>query len=323
MGTPLGALPLSWQAMSRRLITIAAVAAGAVFLASCSPPVAPAGALPVGMRTAPVPPVDANAYVYLRPPGNARFSNETLGVDGLTLESADVLLGGGSDGVAARFITSAGGDEHAPAVGIEGWIDSSPTSLRFGPDTPWGAEVRTAWRQQPERTFAEQFPAAWADLQAMPENPPAEPIAAGFVRNFGTLLEDLIGEARVSVPNLADGLSLVRINRVVFTAYSDDFARLPDHVEPSLLQDLNVSILAVAESTYPSAVVGQVFDGFVSSLGLAPVTIAGATAHQRNLADAVHVVVLRDGATLFFAIGATQGQATALIEAVVVGRDGG
>ena len=261
--------------------------------------------------------MDANAYVYIRPPGNATFSSEPLGVDGLALASAEVVLGEGSDGVAARFSTSVRGEAGASSEDTDRWIDADSTSLRFGPVSPWGQKVRDAWGQQPTKSFARQFADTWADLLAMPESPPAQPIAAGFVRNFGPLLENLIGKIGVTVPNLADGLSLVRVSRVSFVAYADDFQHLPASVGPSVLRDLDVSVLAVAESSYPRAVVAQVFDGFVSALGLKRMSIADHAAHHRRLSDDIHVVVLRDDATLFFAIAATQEQAIALIEAVV------
>lgn len=271
----------------------------------------------MGMRGAPVPSVDANAYIYIRPSGNATFSSEALGVENLTLESADVLLADDSKGVAARFSTSGLSDAAPRAERVDGWIDADPGSFRFGPASPWGVRVRIAWRQQPSNAFAKQFPEAWKDLVRMPEDPPSPAIAAGFVRNFGPLVEHLIGEADVAVPSLADALSLVRVNRISFVAYADELRILPESVGPSVLRDLDVSILAIADSSYPSAVVGQVFDGFVSGLGLKRISIAGHIAHHRELSDDIHVVVVREGATLFFAIAATTKHAIALIETVV------
>ncbi|MDA0797348.1 MAG: hypothetical protein O2826_00060 [Chloroflexi bacterium] len=305
--------------MSRRLLII--VGTIAVLLVACAPPEAPPGALPLGMREAPVPPVDAKAYVYIRPPGNVTFSSAALGVEDLTLESADVLLADDSSGVAARFSTSGRGVSGPLGELADGWIDADADSFRFGPASPWGVRVRIAWRQQPSDSFAKHFPDVWDDLLQMPGAPPTPPIGAGFVRNFGPLLEHLIGEAGVTVPNLADGLSLVRINRISFVAYADDFQHMPASVGPSVLRDLDVSILAIADSSYPSAVVGQVFDGFVSALGLKPISLGDHTAHHRALSDDISVVVVRDGATLFFAIAATNKQAMALIETVVTQRN--
>ncbi len=302
--------------MPIRLISAIAVIE-AVLLSGCVAPEAPIGALPVGMRTAPVPSVQANAYIYIRPPGNTSFSSDELAIDGLKLDSADILLANDSDSVALRFVSRMNTATNTPTNARGGWVDNDLSSLRFGPDSQWGDLVRNAWTHAPRKSFAEQFPGAWDDLQSMPSYPPAQPIAAGFVRNFGSLLERFIGEVDVAVPNLSSGLSLVRIKRISFVAYADEFSNLPERVEPSTLRDLDTSILAVAASTYPGPVVGRVFDGFASSLGLSPISVAGTIAHQRNLTNDIHVVVLRDSALLFFAIASNQERAIALIQAVI------
>ena len=309
-----------------RITSLAAGIAITVLLIACTPPDSAPGALPVGMRTAPVPSVDANAYVYFKPPGHATFSSEALGVDGLTLQSADFLLADDSDAVAARFITDPRDDESS-ADGADGdgqgrWTDADTTSLRVGPVSPWGDRVRSAWAREPSASFATRYPDIWDDLQSMPEAPPSPPIAAGFVRNFGPLLEHLIRKADITVPNLTDGLSLVRVDNIAFVAYADDFSQLPESLGPESLRDLDVSILAVADSTYPALVVGRVFDGFVSALGLSPVSIADVTAYEREVSDGIHAVVLRDGTTLFFAIAPTARDAIALIQATVTSRSG-
>jgi hypothetical protein len=248
-----------------------------------------------------------------------------LGLDGITLQSADFLLAHDSDGVAARFIIDSRGDvstlddAHDDEPG--GWTDAGTISLRFGPVSPWGDRVRAAWARQPSESFATRYPDEWGNLQSMPQAPPSPPIAAGFVRNFGPLLEHLIGKADIAVPNLTDGLSLVRVDSVAFVAYADDFDQLPESIGPGSLRDLAVSIIAVADSTYPALVVGRVFDGFVSALGLSPIPVADATAYKREVSDGVHVVVLRDGTTLFFSIAPTAKEAIALTEAIVTSRD--
>jgi hypothetical protein len=177
--------------------------------------------------------------------------------------------------------------------------------------------VREAWEQDARAPFGKQFSAAWAQLQELPADPPATPIAAGFVRNFGELIAEVIEPAGASIPSLGDGLALVRVDRMVFAVYANDLATLPNGIGPGVLANHGLSVLAVAQSTYPGAVVGQVYGGFVSALGLAPVELDGVTAHYREAAPDLHTVVLRAGATIFFAMSATRAEAEALIQAVV------
>jgi hypothetical protein len=269
------------------------------------------------MRTAPVPAVDANAYVYFNPPRDTAFSSDALGVGGLTLQSAAFLLADDSEGVAARFIIGPHGHISSQGDKPGGWIDVDSTSFRFGPASPWGGRVRAAWAQQSFESFAVRYPGVWGDLQSMPQVPPYPPIAAGFVRNFGPLLEHMIGKAGIAVPSLTEGLSLARVGNIAFVAYANDFDQLPARLEPGSLRNLDVSILAVAESSYPAFVVSRLLDEFVSALGLDLIEVATATAYQREVSDDIHAVVLRDGTSLFFAIAPTAEGAISLIETVV------
>jgi len=286
-------------------------------VAACAPADPTPGALPLSMDTARVPSVDANAYVYVSAPSALAFTSDRLGIDALAVASAEVFLMTAGREFATR-LTFADAPANPPTAPSGAWWFEDNRSLRFGPNTPWGVLVREAWEQDARRPFADQFPGAWADLQALPAEPPATPVAAGFVRNFGELIASLIAPAGASIPSLADGLALVRVDRVVFAAYATDLQTLPNGVAPGILTRHGLSVLAVAQSAYPGAVVGQVFGGFVSALGLTPVAIGEATAHARELAPDLHVVVLRTGASIYFALGAAPANAEALIRAVVL-----
>lgn len=286
-------------------------------VAACAPADPTPGALPVGMDTARVPSVDVNAYVYVNAPSALAFTSNHLGIDALAVASAEVLLMTAGREFATR-LTYADPPANPPAAPDGTWWFEDNRSLHFGPNTEWGVLVRKAWEQDARRPFADQFPGAWGDLQALPAEPPATPVAAGFVRNFDELIASLIAPAGAHIPSLADGLALVRVDRVVFAAYTSDPKTLPNGVAPGILTHHDLRVLAVAQSAYPGAVVGQVFGGFVSALGLTPVTIGEATAHARELAPDLHIVVLRMGASIYFALGAAQANAEALIRAVVL-----
>jgi len=273
------------------------------------------------MRTALVPAVNANAYVHVRSPGDLAFSSGTLGIKEFKLTSAGILLSDKSDEMAGRFVTNIYRRDAPPDVRTGLWSEASSTDFRFGPNSRWGQTVRDTWNQESSRTFAEQFPGAWRDLQSMPEHAPAPPIAAGFIRNFGQLVENLIGKAGVNVAGLASGLSLARIDRIAFVAYADDISHLTEETGPNMLRDLDVSILALADSPYPSIVVGGLFDGFASSMGFSQISIAGFSAYQHGLNDNIHVVLLHNDATLFFAIASSNRQARALINSVITTQD--
>jgi hypothetical protein len=304
---------------SRPLIITATLAAIIpTVLAACATADLMPGALPLGIADQRVPTVDTNAYIYISAPATLALTSNALSVDALAVASAEVLLMSVGREFATRLtFDESNAPEDAPSPGAGGWTVWDERNMRAGPNTPWGIRVREAWEQDARAPFGAQFPAAWAQLQELPADPPATPVASGFVRNFGGLIAEVIEPAGASIPSLGDGLALVRVDRVVFAVYANDLAVLPNGIAPGVLANHGLSVLAVAQSTYPGAVVGQVYGGFVSALGLAPVEFDGVTAHYREAAPDLHIVVLRAGATIFFAMSATRLATEALIQAVV------
>ena len=290
-----------------------------VLLASCAAPSPAPGALPPGIEQARIPPVAASAFIYVRPPNGATFSHEAMGIEGLTAESASVLLADDGRDHLARLAFAITDDlgSMAPAAPDGHWVDVLGDSLVTGPESAWGLSARAAWERQDLVTIHSRFPDAWKDLVKAPRDPPSQPIAAGFVRNFGPLIKNLIGKAGADVPGLTSNLALLRIESVSFVAYSDRLDTLPLTVEPGLLEDESLSVLAIADSAYPRAIVGWLFDRFVGTLDLADVRIDDWPARYRQVASSVHVIILRHDATLFFAIAPTRAGAEDLAGAVV------
>ena len=263
-----------------RHIPIAAVVATALALASCAGPAGGEPALPAGLEHATVPRGTVNAYVYVRPAAPFALDDDPS----RDLESLEVA---------------------AKDVGDFQW---RPTYVGTSPNVPWGPGATDQVR--------DGFPGFWDDLQLAPSHPPSPPIAAGFVRNVGELLDALIEAGGVEVPHLSNALSLVRVAEITFVAYAEEVTSLPTHAGPAVLRELDASILAIAASSYPPAVVGQVFEGFAGALGLTPIDIAERTAYARTLTPEIDLVVLRDGATLFFAVAPTRGHTEALIASI-------
>jgi hypothetical protein len=265
--------------MPRHRLTTIPLIAAALALAACAGPTNSEPALPEGLAQSTVPDTTINAFVYLRPDGPfALESDLSQELESLSIAATDL-------GNFARRLA---------------YLDAS---------------LDVAWSPLPTSTVLAEtiFSAFWTDLQLAPTDPPASPIAAGFVRNAGDLLDTLIASSGVSVPNLSDAMALVRIREITFVAYSDDITSFPTHAGSTVLRDLDTSLLAIATSAYPAAVVGQVFEGFAGALGLTPIDIDGRTAHARAFTPAIDLAVLRQGPTLYFSITPTRTQTEALI----------
>ncbi len=256
--------------------------ATALALTACAGPTEGEPALPEGLEQATVPDRPVNAYVYVRP-------NDPVALD------------------------------HDPSRELES-LAVAATDLG---DFAWrpayaDASLEAAWSSDNTITVLvqERFPSFWDDLQLAPADPPAPPFAAGFVRNVGELLDTLIASSGVAVPSLSDALALVRVGEITFVGYANDITSLPSSVGPGVLRDLDASVLAIANSSYPAPVVGQVFEGFAGALGLTPIDVSGRTAHVRALTPQIDLAVLRQGPTLYFALAPTRAQTEALIASI-------
>jgi hypothetical protein len=317
------------------LVSIALVFASLLAFAGCEDDVPATGnpALPEGIAETRLPSGEANAFIYIDPPSTAGVPAELLSSDSDTSADevdleAEGLEGlmldlGGDYAVRVRFASSGEAGSAAPRIEklvqdeAHSWTETIDRSVLTGRAAgQWGTDARESWTSGTREAVADQFPDFWAQLRRMPEEPPSPPVAAGFVRNVGDLPNRLFRAAGVEVPGLAEGLTLVRVSSIVFVAYSGGLGELPSHLGSSLLEDLNTGILAVADSSYPSLVVGQVFDSFVGALGLSEVTLEGETAYYREIDADLHLVVMRNGSALFFAVGATREYAEGLVSSV-------
>ncbi|MDA1036718.1 MAG: hypothetical protein O3B65_07575 [Chloroflexi bacterium] len=313
--------------MIRHRLTTIALIATALALAACGGTTDGKAALPEGLAqaTAPSGMINAYAYVHVSPPLTMTTEDfgdtvqtRSLGVEMIEVSVQDIGL------FAARLMFTKRDQAEAVSrleksgpgsIGMSGraWSDRTIT---FSRGTLTGDPL-TSIRWPPDAVLVrDRFPTFWDDLQLAPTEPPAPPFVAGFVRNVGELLDALIASSGVAVPNLSDALALVRVGEITFIGYADDIATLPTNVESGVLQDLDASVLAIANSNYPAAVVGQVFEGFAGALGLEPIDVDGRTAHARALPPQIDLVVLREGATLFFAIAPTRAQTIALIASI-------
>lgn len=268
--------------MPRHRLKPIALIAAALLLAACASSTDGDPALPAGLAQSTVPTASVNAYVYVRPGDPFALASN------LSQELASLAVA-------------------ATNLGDFAWRPTYPET-----------SIDVAWSPMPTATVLvrDTFDAFWDDLMLAPSEPPEPPIAAGFVRNVGDLLDTLIASSGVFVPNLSDALALVRIREITFVAYAKDIKSLPANVDPSVFRDLDASVLAIAQSTYPAAVVGQVFEGFAGAIGLTPIDIDGRTAHARALAPEIDLAVLRQGPTLYFAITPTRAQTEALIASI-------
>jgi hypothetical protein len=284
----------------------------------------------VGLAQARTANVDANAFVYVAPEPGAALGPGALSAvgDGASprVKSVELLMRDVGIDWAVRFTfadadaaSQAAGPAVAASAGADDWVDVAGAAVSTGraASTPWGTSVREAWRSGDEALVSERFPRFWEQLRLMPADPPATPVAAGFVSNVADLVDRLLASGGTSISGLSDGLGLVRVGPIAFVGYSDALGPLPGAAGPSLLRDLDASVLFVAEGGYPGFVVGRLFGAFAAGTGLVQIDIDGESAFYRQVNVDTHLVVKNYGPTLYFAASPSRARAEALMDAVI------
>ena len=295
--------------------------------------------LPDGLDSLRVAPVDANAYVYVRPqdpvtvledafpgsPATDRGGATAHAVESLEAVARDLgadqavrltfELEGSAERVFGRVM---GASDRAPGD----WASVDGRSVAIGrAGGPWGVSVRLAWQTDTRVPLAEQYADFWELLQQMPDNPPARPVAAGFVLDVSDLIDRLLAAKGIAMPGLTDGLGLMRIGPVAFVGYSDGLRSLPGGSAGAILADLDAAAIFLTESGYPGFLIGPAFDQLSRGSGLVEVDVAEDTANYREVNPDFHLMVKTFGSTFFFSVGPTRERAQALMASVIRSRE--
>ena len=200
------------------------------------------------------------------------------------------------------------------------WVHVIGSSVALGrSEGAWGDEVIDAWTSGAGAAIEKQDSGVWEALRLFPEQPPAAPVAAGFVRNVADLMDHLLDSTGVGLPGLADGLSLVRVGSVAYVVYADEVSTLPEAPSRGALRELDAGVLAAAQSGYPGFIVDMMFSNFVEQSGLAEVDVDGVLAHHRTVHD-LHLMLKHYGPTIFIALSPTREGVEGLLRSVTASQ---
>jgi len=318
---------------ARRGATLAAAAALGLLAACNGDAIRGDPALPPGFVESGIPSVRINAYGYAD-------AGAPVSVPVSAFGDPD----GGSDGIAALRVVSLVNDptsdyatltEFADEVDAlragdiaagdiagkpDHWVQVIGSSVALGRSAgDWGDAVIDAWTSGGGAAIEKQDPDVWEALRLFPEEPPAPPVAAGFVRNVADLMDDLLDSTGVGLPGLADGLSLVRVDSVAYVVYADGVGMLPSAPSRQALRELDAGVLAAAQSGYPGFIVDLMFSNFVERSGLAEVDVDGVLAHHRTVHD-LHLMLNHYGPTIFIALSPSRGGAEELLRSVIASQ---
>ena len=322
------------HSMLRAFPLITAVLSLVLLLVGCSPTLEQTTPkLPPGFLEARVPEGDLSALLYLsqQPPVTiplARFGNPLRALERLPL-IGDIVPDVGIDSLAAwvgpdldSFGARVTFQQHVWAQAadvmllgrdeVTRWREGGELYLVRGTGG-WADAMKLALQSGDATRFQDAQPDIWDLMSLLPEQPPTDPVAAGFVRLEGDLMDLLSVRVGLDIGGIAQAFGAINVTDIVFVAYTDASLALPTEIGPDFFNEAGVGAIFVMRSTYPGFLLSFFLDNFADRLELEKGSVvSGQDVLVREFKD-VHLVVKALGNTIFLALAPSREQAEALM----------
>ena len=300
----------------------------ALFLAARSPTLLETDPmLPPGFEEARLPGGDFNAYLYISHSAPIAMPLTAFGEPDsastqpdLDLSSMGAWVGPSLDSFGSRVEfqgqMQAQAAETVLSDDVEKWREDSVLRLVRG-EGAWVDDVETAMRAGHGVTFKDKYEDIWKLLRLLPEEPPLEPAAAGFIRVDSDLLGSLTSKAGLDLGGLGQALGTINVEEIAYVAYAEDVLRLPEDVDGEFVRDSGIAAVFVARSTYPGFLLGFFLNAFADRVDLESDTrIAGEDILSRDMDD-VHLLVKPVGSAIFIVVASEEQNSKKLMESVL------
>lgn len=324
--------------MRTPLVLLAPLAASMLLALGCSSgPVQGDPALPPGFAEARVPKADLSAYVYISQGATVPVPTSWFADPALSLSSNPAFASLGAS-VALKSITLAVGptvdhlgvqatltsEQEAEAVAqlargrplTEAWASGSTLGLVYG-SGDWPGKLKSSIQLGDGLPFSRAYTDSWQLLRMMPESAPGQPIAVGFARTTGSVLEQASANLGLDLKGVPQAMGSLNITQGVFVAYAQQPLVAPEHVDITYFKQHGVGVIAAAKSSYPGFLLGFFLNSFANQAGLEKGTqVSGRDVLARDLGDA-YLVAAPIGSVLFITIAPEKSGAEALMAAVL------
>ena len=283
--------------------------------------------LPPGFEEARLPDGDFNAYLYVSHSAPIAMPLEAFGESAspsaqpdLELSSLGAWVGPNLDSFGAKvefqgqMQTQAA--EMALADDVERWREGGTLRLVRGQGV-WADDVEAAMRAGDGATFKDKYQDIWRLLRLLPEEPPLQPAAAGFIRADSDLLDSLTSKASLDLGGLGQAMGTINVKDIAYVAYAEDELRLPEDVDREFVKDSGIAAVFVARSTYPGFILGFFLNAFADRVDLeSGIRIAGEDVLSRDM-DGVHLLVKPLGSVIFIVVASEEQNSKKLMESVL------
>lgn len=281
-----------------------------IAIASCSAPSKSSEPLlPRGFNSAAIPDIDMEGYIYLNQSTPVTVSANVLpGTStGFGVDSASIWLGPGIKGaggvVELTDMTAAQSlAQQISSTDKNLWTNIKGKTLYLTSGSgDWTASLQSAITGQNMTALGDKYPDIQENFNHFPANPPAKPVAAGFLRLDGKLIESIGSEANIPFADIAPVLQSARINSISFVLYGQSAIEITESSGEDFLQELGLGAIIVGRSGYPSFLIGFFFDRAAQGAGLEKDAVEDINIYSYPVAG-MTVLVAREGDILYGAI---------------------
>jgi hypothetical protein len=198
------------------------------------------------------------------------------------------------------------------------WSHTSNRSIALvaGQDA-WAQSLRSALENTDKAPLELKYPDVSEIIKLLPENPPSQPIAAGFLRISGLPLEALGTKGNIGLGNVSKAFSSIRAKDVAFAVYSDKkIVQVPASINENFFREAGVGAVYVTRSGYPGIVVSLALNTLGGSAGLVKTSIGDLSVRYMKVQD-LHAFIVNRGSVLFAAIAPDKDYAEKFIVSAV------
>ncbi len=321
----------------RTPLVLLTLLAAATLLAACSPsPAQGDPGLPPGFLETGVPRADLSAYVYVSQGAPvvvttswfgdvaAIKNNPGLAALGSSVDvsSISVAVGpsldyfGGAIALASEEQAEAAAQLAKGQALTQAWRSGKTMGFAYG-NGDWPGTLKASLQAGDVTPFAEAYTDSWVLLRMLPKLPPDHPVAAGFAKVEGPVLEQAAGRMQLNLQGVTQALGSLNISQGAFIAYAQTSLDAPERVGPDYFRQEGISVLAAMRSSYPGWMLGFFLDSFAGQAGLEKGTqVAGEEVLTKDLGDA-YLMAKPIGSVLFIAVATDKAQAETLMTAVL------
>ena len=317
---------------SKRLSASVLVAVALLAVVGCTPSLNLTDPkLPPGFLDAGVPDVEPNAYLYVSQEQPATLPLDLLlGIGAVPGEAPSELNINGMAGWMGPDLSTFGAlfrfqdveDARLVQEQLDKRAREAVRSRRIGSDLhlirgtgEWADALEAALSGGTTR-FQEAYPKVWELMRLLPEAPPGEPVAAGFVRPTGEVINALVSRAGLDLGRFTPALGSVNVGDVAFAVYTSRPLALPTQVTPEYIREYRLGAIFVTRSSYPGFIVSFFVNNFVRRVDLEEIEVLGEKVFYREFPDA-HLMAKVLGNTILFSLAPDRAMAQELMASVL------